>query len=136
MGSIPGQGIKILHATWHDQKNFLNLDLSFFFFWFTGSSLLCVGSSLWFPDLQLWHTGLVALQPKDLSFLTRDQTCILFIGRWILNHWTTREVSDPAVLGLDFKRYHQSNTRKDCFNDVQFHSLNKSTPEHRQCSRS
>ena len=33
----------------------------------------------------LWH----------LSSLTRDQTCIPCIGRWILNHWTTREV--PAV---------------------------------------
>ena len=25
------------------------------------------------------------------SFQTRDQTCILCIGRWILNHWTTRK---------------------------------------------
>ena len=26
------------------------------------------------------------------SFWTRDRTCVLCIGRWILNHWTTREV--------------------------------------------
>ena len=28
----------------------------------------------------------------DLSFLTRDWTCTLCIGKWSLNHWTTREV--------------------------------------------
>ena len=28
----------------------------------------------------------------DLSSLTRDQTCVSCIGRWILNQWTTREV--------------------------------------------
>ena len=28
----------------------------------------------------------------DLSSLTRDQTCISCIGRWIINHWTTRKV--------------------------------------------
>ena len=30
----------------------------------------------------MWH----------LSSLTRDQTCVPCIGKWILNHWTTREV--------------------------------------------
>ena len=29
----------------------------------------------------------------DLSFLSRDQTHVPCIGRQILNHWTTREVS-------------------------------------------
>ena len=28
----------------------------------------------------------------DLSSLTRDQTCTLWIRRWRLNHWTAREV--------------------------------------------
>ena len=28
----------------------------------------------------------------DLSSLTRDWTCTLYIGRQILNHWTSREV--------------------------------------------
>ena len=44
-----------------------------------GSPLVVVGrlpSSMW-----------------DLSSLTRDGTCILYIGRQILNHWTIRE--DP-----------------------------------------
>ena len=39
------------------------------------------GMKAWFPQGK-W----------DLSSLTRDQTCILCIGRWILNHWTTRGV--------------------------------------------
>ena len=29
----------------------------------------------------------------DLSSLTRDRTHIPYSGRWILNHWTTREIS-------------------------------------------
>ena len=28
----------------------------------------------------------------DLSSLTRARTCVSCIARWILNHWTTREV--------------------------------------------
>ena len=34
----------------------------------------------------------------DLGSLTRDQTCVLCIERWILNFWATREL--PAVLDL------------------------------------
>ena len=33
----------------------------------------------------------------DLSSLSRDQTRIPCIARWILNHWATREVSQPAL---------------------------------------
>ena len=40
----------------------------------------------------LWH----------LSSPTRDQTCIPCVGRWILNHWTTREV--PWLLVMREKR--------------------------------
>ena len=37
--------------------------------------------------------GILALQGMwDLSSLTRDQTFIPCVGRWSLNHWTTREV--------------------------------------------
>ena len=40
---------------------------------------------------QLCHTGLVA--PRDVgSSQTRDRTHVPCIGRWILNHCTTREV--------------------------------------------
>ena len=31
---------------------------------------------------------------SSFSSLTRAQTCILCSGRWILNHWTTREVPE------------------------------------------
>ena len=34
----------------------------------------------------------------DPSSLTRDQTDTPFIGRWSLNHWTTREVPQNAIL--------------------------------------
>ena len=47
----------------------------------------------------LWHTSVVALSDLsssmwDLSSRTRDQTHVPCIGRQILNHWTTREVSE------------------------------------------
>ena len=44
--------------------------------------LLCVmqGLSLWLRIM--W----------DISSLTKDQTHISCITRWILNHWTTKEV--------------------------------------------
>ena len=41
--------------------------------------------------LHLWHMGLVALWHVKNSW-ARDRTCVPCIGRWILNHWTTREV--------------------------------------------
>ena len=41
----------------------------------------------------LWHMGLDALRHEGSS-QTRDQTPLSCIGRWVLNHWTTREVLD------------------------------------------
>ena len=41
--------------------------------------------------------GLVALRHVEFS-QTRDQTCVPCIGRQILNHWTTREVSGDLFL--------------------------------------
>ena len=40
---------------------------------------------------QLWHTGLGALRHVGSSW-TRDRTRVPCIGRWILNHHTTRQV--------------------------------------------
>ena len=40
---------------------------------------------------QSWRTGLVASRHVEFS-QTRDQTHVLYIGRQIFNHWTTREV--------------------------------------------
>ena len=59
-----------------------------FFFLLAVLGLCCSMQGL----LQLWHAGLVALSTWDLSSPTRDQICVLCIGRWILIHWTTREV--------------------------------------------
>ena len=39
----------------------------------------------------LWHTGLVASQHVESSW-TRDKTHVADTGRWVLSHWTTREV--------------------------------------------
>ena len=47
--------------------------------------------------LQLWCTGSrardsVVASMWDISSLTRDRTSVPCVARWILNHWTTREV--------------------------------------------
>ena len=39
----------------------------------------------------MWSMGLVALWHVEFS-QTRNPTRVPCIGRWILNHWTTREV--------------------------------------------
>ena len=45
---------------------------------------------------QSWGTDSVA--PRHVgSSRARDRTCVLCIGTWILNLWTTREVLDVAV---------------------------------------
>ena len=41
----------------------------------------------------LWNMGLDALRHAGSS-QTRDQTPVSCVGRWVLNHWTTREVLD------------------------------------------
>ena len=40
---------------------------------------------------QLWHMDFAPPRHMESS-QTRDRTCFSCIGRWILNHWTTREV--------------------------------------------
>ena len=40
---------------------------------------------------ELWCTGLVALQHVGSSWI-KDLTHVPGIGRWVFNHWTTREV--------------------------------------------
>ena len=45
---------------------------------------------------QLWHTGLAAPWRVGSSW-TRDRTCVSCIGRWILNHWTTRAASKQVT---------------------------------------
>ena len=40
---------------------------------------------------QLRHAGLVPAQHLEFS-RTRDWTCVPCVGRWVLNHWATREI--------------------------------------------
>ena len=48
--------------------------------------------------------GLSCPQHVDSS-QTRDRTCVLCIGRQILNHWTTREVPTFASFGDQMQVY-------------------------------
>ena len=45
----------------------------------------------WFRLVQSLGSRVFALQHVESSG-TRDQTCVLCIGRWILNHWTNSKV--------------------------------------------
>ena len=61
--------------------------------------LQSTGSRGWIQ--KLWQTDLVAPGQEGSSW-TRDQTCVPGIGRWVLNHWTTREVlgwNNPLLWG-------------------------------------
>ena len=80
----------------------------------SGSSLLwSMGFSLhWLLLLQstrsrcmassFWYMGLDALQHVESSW-TRDQTLVPCIGRWILYHWTTREVLHVNFILVDMQ---------------------------------
>ena len=46
---------------------------------------------------QLWCSGLVA-RGQVGSFWNRDQTRVPCTGRWILNHWATREAAGFFVM--------------------------------------
>ena len=52
----------------------------------------CTGSLLWYSGFSLWHMDLAVRIMWDLSFLTKDGTHVPCIWKWILNHWTTREI--------------------------------------------
>ena len=51
--------------------------------------------SAW-ASLWLWREGLVALWHVGSEFPDQGSNPHPFIGRWILNHWTTREVPHTA----------------------------------------
>ena len=57
----------------------------------------CRSCGMWAPEL--WHTGFVAPQHAGSS-QTRDRTSVPCTGRWILHHWTTREVQSMSVYNL------------------------------------
>ena len=74
--------------------SFISSCLHFFFFFFG-----CAGSSLRYVGFFSCSTQ--ASSPHSmwaLSFRTRDRTCVPYMARWILNHWTTREVPVSSFL--------------------------------------
>ena len=56
----------------------------------------CSGSSLWCVGFLLPRMGF-SCPTINLSSPARDWTQVLCIGRWILNHWTPREVPPQAL---------------------------------------
>jgi len=57
---------------------------------------------------ELSSCGSLAQSPQgmwDLSSLTRDQTCVSCIAKYILNPWTTREVPQPYALNQSLPKY-------------------------------
>ena len=75
----------------HEIETFFNVGLTFsLIFGRVGSSLWCSGFSS--------HVGFSCPHGmRDLSSPTRAQSPVPCIGRRILNHWTTREVSKFGV---------------------------------------
>ena len=64
---------------------------------------------------QWWRTGLVAPWHMGSSW-TRDRTRVPCIGRWILNHCTTREVPKPIIfiIQLVMREGSQKSIMKRC----------------------
>ena len=56
---------------------------------------------------QLWRVGLAAL-PHMGCFLSRGAICVSCIGRWIFNHWATREVLSYGILNILMRLWHYS----------------------------
>ena len=49
--------------------------------------------------------GAMLSSMRDLSSLTKDQTCANYIGRVGLNHWVAREVSKYATTSVPFSAF-------------------------------
>ena len=76
-------------------------------------ALGCTGfSSCGTQAQQLWHMGLVAPWHVESSW-TRDRTCVLCVGRWIINHCTTREVLIHAILTCSSRRSKEALLREN-----------------------
>ena len=71
-----------------------NYQLFSYLFGCTGSWVQHMGSCITACELPscVWHEGLFALWLWDFGSLTRDQTYIPGIARWLLNHRTIRKV--------------------------------------------
>ena len=55
-----------------------------------------VPGGLWSPGSVVMMQSLVGLEHLRSSWI-RDQTHVLGIDRWILNHWTTKKVPDQVI---------------------------------------
>ena len=93
------EGSHPAHLSWHSapQPQVPERGLVIFFkhisFLKSYYHLGCAGSSWWCASfLSLPRVGLVTLRHAGSAFLTRGGTHVPFIGRRILNRWTTREV--------------------------------------------
>ena len=67
-----------------------------------GLGLLVAVASLLLQNTGSRRTGLVAPRHVESSW-TRDQTPVPCIGRWILYHWTTREVLHFNFIQVDIQ---------------------------------
>ena len=110
MVSLSGFSIRVMLALCNEFEVFFLLN-SIYYFWLClgfvatrGLSLVAVHGlhtvvaslvaehRLKAPGLQqLMYAGLAAPRCVKSSH-TRDQTSVSYIARWILNHWTTREI--------------------------------------------
>ena len=103
---------------------FIKIFIYLFIFGCIGSWLQCMGFSLlvapelsscstWAPECMgsvvaacgLSSCGVLAQLPHsmcDLSSPTRDRTRVPCIGRWILNHWTTREIPQLPFMLMSY----------------------------------
>ena len=92
---------------------YLFLFLKFFLCWIFTASRLSLAVGLWGP-LLLWCSGLAVVAWRlslgrlssywmwDLSSWTRDQAHVPCFGRWIFNHWASREVPILIFEGFFF----------------------------------
>ena len=79
----------------------LFIELTKFFFFkksFIDVTALGLGCSM--QDLDCDAQAWLPLNLWNLSSPTRDQTHIPCVARWVLNHWTSREVSNQGFLSL------------------------------------
>ena len=91
--------------------------------------LVALSLSYSVSDLLLWCTGFIAPSSMwNLSSWTRDWIRVFCIARWVLNHWTVREVLNSSILNGNFD--YTSLLLSTCI--LQLHSLSMSWPHYRR----
>ena len=78
--------------------------------------------SLWCTDSSCRGQAQLLQGMWGLNSQTRNQTCVPYTRRQILNHWTTREVPLSCFLSRDFKWFFKwRNLSRDCL--IKYHPL-------------